>query len=126
MFFYIRNYIQSKSKQILDANNLKDDIIVYRLQEGKLENAQELALNLADNYNQITFIFYENRFFLTAPADSNFNTSHFLNNYQTALGLKGGGPAGFVQGIIEKPDESAIREALLEFRGGVRVQPPSH
>jgi alanyl-tRNA synthetase len=115
--FYIRNYIQSKSKQIFDANNLKDDIIVYHLQEGKLENAQELARNLADNYNQITFIYYENRFFLTAPADSNFNTSHFLNNYRAALGLKGGGPAGFVQGIIEKPDESALREALLEFRG---------
>ncbi len=111
--FYRQTYIDSKCRDIINETESDPILIVYRLSEGKLADAQDLARTLSGKFAKIAFITFADRFYLTAPVDSKFSTRNFLKSHGASLNLRGGGPEGFAQGIAEGSDTEKIKEMIL-------------
>ncbi len=114
--FYNKYYIEHRAGEIADEHESKSPVpaIVFGHQGHKTDDALAIAKELAENHEQIAFVLTGNRFYLCAPDAGPFDTNAFLKENREALQLKGGGPRGLAQGIIDNPDIQKIETALIE------------
>jgi alanyl-tRNA synthetase len=114
MINYRKEYIRSTAEQILENNGSKDRIF-FRDDELLPEDVQDITRHLAKELGKISLGISGNRFYLMAPENSEFSTMNFLQKMGPDLTMRGGGPMGFAQGIIQKALNNDIYRALAEF-----------
>ena len=112
--FYRRYYIDFKSQEIGQTFKKPDGVIVLIATEGTFDDWKEIAQSLVNRYGQMVFIYVEQRFMLLIPENIKLDGADFLKTYGHRLGLRGGGPAGFIQGMASQRDPELVRQCLIE------------
>lgn len=112
--FYNKYYIKQRAGEIANSRASKAPVLVFEHKGYKTDDALAIAKELAETHQQIAFVLTGKRFYLCAPETGPFDTNAFLKTYRNELKLKGGGPRGLAQGIIEDPDIKRIETALIE------------
>ncbi len=92
-------------------------VIVVMLGEDETSRAELLAKELNKNGKYFNFIISGERFYFTYPQERQNTAQEFLRKAAQELGLRGGGPPGFVQGVVRNPDVQKIRNDLKDFVG---------
>ncbi len=109
---YKRSHLRLRARELYEARKNSAHIIVAQLREEEVNYLNELTKILASEYKQTAFLFCKDRFCLISPDAQHLDTRVFLNDYRETLRIRGGGPAGFVQGVIDKPDLEMITECM--------------
>lgn len=112
--FYRRYYIDFKSQEIGQTAKEPGGVIVFTAEEGTFDDWKEIAQSLVKGCGQAVFIFIEQRFMLLIPENIKLDGAGFLKTYGQRLGLRGGGPADFVQGMATQRDPELVRKCLLD------------
>ncbi len=105
---YKRSHLRWRAAELYNACKNDKAYIVAGLREEETAYLGDLAKILVKEHEQTAFLFTKDRFCLAAPENSPLDTKEFLDAYRETLGLKGGGPPGFVQGAVSNPDEKLI------------------
>ena len=109
---YKRSHLHLRAMVLNKAHENSTKAVVAELHPEEISYLPDLAKILAAEYAQVAFLISQDRFCLVSPNEQHLSTSEFMDNYRDTLGLRGGGPPGFVQGIIQKADKELIAGCL--------------
>ena len=107
-------FIKYQCNEIIKKTNVDSKIVISEIADCNFDDIKEIAKVLAGEYQKISFIYGKGRFSLCAPETGLFNTTDFMRKQGQLLGLKGGGPEGFVQGVCAGIREEKIKQMLTE------------
>lgn len=105
-------YLQVKADELIQNSRLSNGIVYYLLEPDEEHYAEDLARLLAHKKGIPACILSYNRLYFIAPDESTFNPNAFLKQHGGTLGIKGGGPRGFIQGIYDPERRSDLRSTL--------------
>ena len=111
--FYDKYFVRYESTQL--ANEAEEDLIVTRLENGEQHDAAEIAKKLSKDFGKVAFVQFDRRFYLSSPAQNVLDTIKFLKEQADVLEIKGGGPQGFCQGVMQKNNLEEIGLALRNY-----------
>lgn len=101
-----------QARSLMDRE-MSSGMVVYELPGEEAQRASFLTKKIAERGQCLTFIMAGDRFFLAWPHDLiHFSGHEFVKACTQKLGLRGGGPEGFMQGKIELKDADTIRRCL--------------
>jgi alanyl-tRNA synthetase len=109
----LNQHMKTIAKELIKNNSLDNGLIFHEIQDAEKEHPENLAKILAQKLNKPAFILNADRFFFMVPENSSINPNDFLKNAKTGLGIKGGGPEGFVQGVL---DRTKLKELLNQLK----------
>lgn len=109
--FYQHYFLDFESARLASLAG-SEPLIVHTLHNGEQSDAAELAKKLSREFGKIAFIRFDRRFFLSSPSPQKFDTIKFLKNFADSLEIKGGGPQGFCQGIMNRNNLQQIAETI--------------
>ena len=108
--FYQPFFVQVKAGELAEQNS--GPAVVFKLEQGEQDDAAAIARMLSSEFNKVAFIQFDRRFFLTSPSAQVFDTTQFLKEKAEGLELKGGGPQGFCQGVMNRNNLDQIAETI--------------
>ncbi len=109
----LKMVVHAEARQL--SQQSKVPVIFHRILDGSPEQALLLAKTLAGEYLHPAFIISKNRFYFILPPDHPAQANEFLSKFGTELSLRGGGPADFVQGIVQAKNDLLLQEKLHKF-----------
>ncbi len=113
--FYDKYFIRYESSRL--ATETKEDLIVTRLDYGEQSDAAEMAKTISRDFGKVAFVQFDRRFYLSSPSQNILDTIKFFKEQADALEIKGGGPQGFCQGLMQKNNLQEIEAALRNYMG---------
>ena len=111
--FYDKYFVQYESVRL--ARETKDILIVHKLEYGEQNDAAEIAKKLSGDFGKVAFLQFDRRFYLSSPDPEILDTIKFLKENADSLEIKGGGPQGFCQGMMNKNNSDEIAETIRRF-----------
>ncbi len=111
---YRKEFISSTANRILQENK-GENRLLFRRDDLSADDVQEITRYLSANLGKIVLGMSGLRFYLMTPQEAEFNTTNFLREKGPNLNMRGGGPPGFAQGVIEKADDKTIEKAFRHF-----------
>ena len=114
---YKRSHLRLRALELYNARDENADFILAEMQREEIPYLSDLAKILVSEYKMAAFLLSDDRFCLVSPEEKYLDTHEFLNDYRETLGLRGGGPPGFVQGVIGNADLQLINGCLKVAAG---------
>lgn len=111
--FYDKYFIQYESARLAEA--MKDILVVYKLEQGEQNDAAEIAKKLSKDFGKVACLQFDRRFYLASPGPDVLDTIKFLKDKAESLAIKGGGPQGFCQGLMNKNNLDQIAETIRHY-----------
>jgi hypothetical protein len=108
-------YIRVKADELAQEARLRNGIVFFRMDPAEEEYAEEMARTLAHEKGIPAFIMSTDRFYFIVPDESTIDPNPFLQAHREKLGLKGGGPRGFVQGVYDPANRNTLRKHLEQL-----------
>ena len=108
-------YISVKADELMRKETLGNGLVFFRMDPSEEEYAEEMARTLAHKKGVPAFIMGVNRFYFIVPDGSPVDPNTFLREHREELGIKGGGPKGFVQGVYDPAVRSQLRRYLEQL-----------
>jgi alanyl-tRNA synthetase len=105
-------HMKTIGAELIKHNSLENGIVFHEMHGADKEYAEILVKILAQELHKPAFIFITDRFFFMVPENSSLNPNNFLKNVKDRLGMKGGGPNGFVQGILDRTKLKELQDQL--------------
>lgn len=118
---YRQLYLKALAASLVEEQSAP--VIFKRLEDGPVQDAEDLAKHIAKTYGRPAFICSGTRFYFPGPKNGALDGRLFLKEYGNKLQLRGGGPPDFVQGIAPENLDTQLQEALHSF---VEKSAPAH
>ncbi len=108
--FYQQYFTDYQSRALAEAT--PETLIVFKLEQGEQQDAADLAKKLSKQHGKVALVQFDRRFYLASPSPTTFDTIKFLKEHAESLEIKGGGPQGFCQGVMNRNNLQQIAETI--------------
>lgn len=110
------HYRRAHLNQLCQSLSMTDEPLIFRrLDEHSAEDVSFMVRTLANDFSRTAFLITGTRFYFIRPQSGYLDLRLFLKAHAQALDMRGGGPADFVQGILQLKDDKYLYKILFDF-----------